>query len=164
MRLEVILTVGYQSQLKHPCYLQQFEGGQQLPCCAVPSVHLVVLQLRGEPRRAIVLVAHLDRGLGKRAANELGFTLNTVKWQQADEVDGTRDGELDAGEGGAVGEVNFLDVICLKAQCVSCMDFFCCIFGMNKLNVYVFLIQIASNINCLFGQKISRVITLKMIL
>lgn len=107
--------------LKHPgdfirsrrlCYLQQLEGGQQLPSSAVPSVHLVVLQLGGEPRRAVVLVAHLDRGLGKRPTYELRLTLKEAAWRQADEaaqVDGTRDGEggegLDAGEGGAVCEV-----------------------------------------------------------
>lgn len=42
-----------------------------------------------------MLVAHLDRGLGKRPTYELRLTLNEASWQQADvavEVDGTRDG------------------------------------------------------------------------
>lgn len=82
------------------CYLQQFEGGQQLPGAAVPSVHLVVLQLRGEPRRAVVLVAHLDGGLGERPAYELGLALSEARrrWRRTEQGMG----ELDAGVGGAV--------------------------------------------------------------
>lgn len=56
-----------------------------------------------------MLVAHLDRGLGKRPTYELRLTLNEATWRRADEaveVDGTRGGGgLDAGEGGAVCKV-----------------------------------------------------------
>lgn len=60
------------------CYLQQLKGSQQLPSCAVPSVNLVVLQLWWEPRRAVVLVTHLDDGLCERPTYELRLTLNTA--------------------------------------------------------------------------------------
>lgn len=84
------------------CYLQQFEGGQQLPGAAVPSVHLVVLQLRGEPRRAVVLVAHLDGGLGEGPAYELGLALSEARRRGGGGGRNKGWGELDAGVGGAV--------------------------------------------------------------
>lgn len=83
-----------QQRWKGPSYLQQFEGGQQLPSSAVPSVHLVVLQLGGEPGGAVVLVAHLHRGLGERPAYELRLPLGEAAWRQADqavEVGGTKE-------------------------------------------------------------------------
>ena len=59
-------------------YLEQLEGGQQVPRSAVPAVQLVILQLRGEPGGAVVLVTHLGDGLGERPTYELGFSLNMV--------------------------------------------------------------------------------------
>lgn len=60
------------------CYLQQLKGSQQFPGSAVPSVNLVVLQLRREPRGAVVLVTHLDGGLRKRPTYEFCLALNTT--------------------------------------------------------------------------------------
>lgn len=84
-------------------YLQQFKGSQQFPGCAVASVNLVVLQLWGEPRGAVVLIAHLDGGLRKRPTYELCLTLNVTMWQQAVKiVRWNRGWELDGGVLGAV--------------------------------------------------------------
>ena len=85
-------------------YLQQLEGSQQLPGDAVPSVHLVVLQLGGEPGRAVVLVTHLDGGLRERPTYELCLALNTTSWQGGGAVQtvrGHKGGELDMSERGA---------------------------------------------------------------
>lgn len=58
-------------------HLQKLKCSQQFPGSVVPSVDLVVLQLWWEPRGAVVLVAHLDGGLRKRATYELCLALET---------------------------------------------------------------------------------------
>lgn len=77
--------------------LQQLKGGQQLPCSAVSSVNLIVLQLRGEPRGPVVLVTHLHQGLCKGPTNELRLALTTTLRKQAFEAgdgDKTRESEV----------------------------------------------------------------------
>ena len=57
--------------------LQEFKSCQHFSSGAVATVDLVVLQLRREARGAIVLVGHLDHGLGKGPAHEVRFALQT---------------------------------------------------------------------------------------
>lgn len=56
-------------------YLEELKGSQQFSSSAVASVNLKVLQLRGKPRGAVVLLAHLDGGLGEGATDELRLAL-----------------------------------------------------------------------------------------
>lgn len=70
--------------------LQQLKGRQQLAGGAVPSVDLEVLQLRREPRRPVMLVAHLDRWLRERSADEFGLSLHHAEHRH--NIRGTKGG------------------------------------------------------------------------
>lgn len=55
--------------------LQQFKGCQHFSSGAVPTIDLIVLQLRREARGTVVLISHLDYRLSKGSAHEVSFTL-----------------------------------------------------------------------------------------
>lgn len=73
--LHPILSLPWSGVALASWYLEQLEGSQQVTCGGVAPVDLVVLQLRGEARWAVVLIRHLHHRFGKGAAHEVSFAL-----------------------------------------------------------------------------------------